>query len=98
MGRFRGRFRVRVRIPVRVRVCVVCVGYAKNDSLTFANGTEAIASANLTSVEQGWQSPFGDFRRFVFSVGQRFLFPFKAIHKIHMFFQLASLMPISRLA
>jgi len=52
---------VRVRIPVRVRVCVVCVGYAKNDSLTFTNGTEAIASANSTSVEQGWQSPFGDF-------------------------------------
>jgi len=56
------RMRLRVRIPVRVRVCVVCVGYAKNDSLIFANGTEAIASANSTSVEQGWQSPFGDFR------------------------------------
>ena len=76
MGRFRGR--VRVRIPVRVRVPIIIVspgkrrllGFAMNDSLKVADGIEAMASANSTSVEQGWQSPFGDFRRFIFWWGK----------------------------
>jgi len=33
-----------------------------NDSLKFADGIEAMTSANSTSVARGWKSPFGDFR------------------------------------